>query len=168
MTMARAGESLQTFRKNRNLARLDLDSNKAALGRFVFLGCSSFPPWRNVPSAPPSPFRIEVDPSLPEDTIEFHHGQRVIGRIINIKKGETMTEAGDTVQEKDVHKMKTHEHTWFFSHKTCCYILNCSFPGCGRLTRAYSIKGERPLPGEPVRFLDDQETIEKIGSRIEV
>ncbi len=44
------------------------------------------------------PFRVVVDPSMPEDTVEFRYGQRIVGRIINIKKGEeSMVE-----KEKDV------------------------------------------------------------------
>jgi uncharacterized FlaG/YvyC family protein len=47
----------------------------------------------------PYPFHIEVDSLLPENTIEFRYGQRIVGRIINIKKGDRMAENKDVAQE---------------------------------------------------------------------
>lgn len=61
-------------------------------------------------------------------------------------------------------KEKTHEHSWIFDGESCCYRLVCSIPNCGRQTRAYHVKGDKPLIGDPVRILDDGETIERIGS----
>lgn len=59
-----------------------------------------------------------------------------------------------------------HEHSWIFDGKSCCYRLVCSIPDCGKRTRVYHVKGDMPTIGEPVRILDDGDTMERIGSAV--
>jgi len=61
---------------------------------------------------------------------------------------------------------KRHEHSWIFGGQSYCYRLVCSIPGCERQIRAYHVKGDMPRIGEPVRILDDGDTMERIGSVI--
>ena len=57
---------------------------------------------------------------------------------------------------------KDHEHDWAYDHRSCCHVLKCVIPGCERFTRAYYINGIVPQPGQKVRLLSDQETIEVV------
>ena len=81
---------------------------------------------------------------------------------INMDKNKEEPRGGEKMPKK-----KTHEHSWIYDGKGCCYRLRCSIPGCEGSTRAYRIKGEEPKLGEPVKLLEDGETIEIIGSKID-
>lgn len=65
-------------------------------------------------------------------------------------------------------KVERHEHSWIFDGKSCCYRLVCSIPipipGCKKQTTVHFVRGEMPRIGEPVRILDDGDTMERIGS----
>jgi hypothetical protein len=63
--------------------------------------------------------------------------------------------------------MDRHEHLWIYDGMSCCYRLRCSFPGCGRRTTVYHVKGRLPEIGERVVILQDQETIQVDGEGVE-
>jgi hypothetical protein len=57
-----------------------------------------------------------------------------------------------------------HEHSWIFDGQSCCYRLVCPFPGCQKRTTVNHLHGNMPKIGDPVRILDDGDTMERIGS----
>jgi len=63
--------------------------------------------------------------------------------------------------------MNHHVHNWLFDRSTCCFVLKCAVTGCCRATAVTMIRGFRPLPGEPVRILEDGKTMERIGTRVD-
>ena len=63
-------------------------------------------------------------------------------------------------------KDKRHEHSWIFDGQSCCYRLVCSIPGCQKRTTVHHVKGDMPKIGEPIRILDDGDTMERIGSAV--
>jgi len=61
-------------------------------------------------------------------------------------------------------KVEGHEHSWVFDGQSCCYRLSCPIPICQKQTTVNHIKGDMPRIGEPVRILDDGDTMERIGT----
>jgi hypothetical protein len=59
---------------------------------------------------------------------------------------------------------RKHEHSWIYRGQSCCYRLECSIPGCRKQTTVHFLKGEMPISGEPVRILDDGDSMERIGT----
>jgi hypothetical protein len=51
-----------------------------------------------------------------------------------------------------------HEHKWIFDKVTCCYVLKCG--SCQRSTTVHYWNGDKPMPGDNVKILEDGDTME--------